>query len=71
MTKNKKKATWTNVQRKCGLDAGTIQMARDLGMTPRTVIANYSSSRQERWKVPVAEWIRDLHEKRFGKSGKV
>jgi hypothetical protein len=67
MAKNKKKATWDDVQRQCGLDADTIRMARELGMSPRTVIANHASTRQEQWKAPTAEWIQKLYQKRFGK----
>jgi anaerobic selenocysteine-containing dehydrogenase len=47
MAKNKKKTTWDDVQRQCGLNADTIRMARELGMNPRTVIANHASTRQE------------------------
>jgi hypothetical protein len=67
MAKNKKKATWDDVQRQCGLDADTVRMARELGMSPRTVIANYASTRQEQWKAPTAEWIQKLYQKRFRK----
>jgi len=71
MAKNKKKATWDDVQRQCGLDTDTIRMARELGMSPRTVIANHASTRQEQWKAPTAEWIQKLYRKRFGKRKEV
>lgn len=64
----KKNATWADVQRQCNLDADTIQMAQRLGMSPRTVLANYASTRQEKWKSPTADWIRDLYQKRFEKE---
>ena len=41
-------------------------MAQRLGMSPRSVLANHASTRQERWKAPTADWIRDLYRKRFG-----
>jgi hypothetical protein len=41
-------------------------MAQRLGMSPRTVLANQASTRQERWKAPTADWIQDLYRKRFG-----
>jgi hypothetical protein len=61
----KKKTTWDDVRQKCGLDADTIKMAQQLGMKPHTVMANHASTKQERWKSPTAEWIRDMYEKRF------
>ena len=64
--KNTSKATWADVQARCGLDEATIQMAQRLGMSPRTVLANQASTRQERWKAPTADWIQDLYRKRFG-----
>lgn len=67
MTKKKAtKATWADVQAQCRLDDETIQMAQRLGMSPRSVLANHASTRQERWKAPTADWIRDLYRKRFG-----
>lgn len=40
-------------------------MARELGLKPRSVIKNIPAKSQP-WKMPVREWIRDLHAKRFG-----
>lgn len=39
-------------------------MAKELGMSPRSLIKNVPNKTQQ-WKAPVKEWIRDLHEKRF------
>jgi len=41
-------------------------MAKELGMSPRSLIKNIPAPSQP-WKAPVKEWIRDLHERRFGK----
>jgi hypothetical protein len=65
----KKQITWETVQRECRLDADTVEKAKRLGMSPRTVRANHASTRQERWKSPTAEWIQDLYDKRFGQRG--
>jgi len=65
----KKQKTWDDVKRKCKLDDETIRMAKELGMKPRTVLGSHASRRDEPWKSPVGEWIRDLHEKRFKKEG--
>jgi len=41
-------------------------MAKELGMSPRSLIKNISAPSQP-WKALVKEWIRDLHERRFGR----
>jgi hypothetical protein len=40
-------------------------MAKELGISPRSLIKNIPN-RNERWKAPVEDWVRDLHERRFG-----
>jgi len=44
-----------------------IQMARALGMTPKKFdsLANY---KQEKWKVPLPDFIEGLYSKRFKKT---
>jgi len=68
MPKNKK-PTWADAYNKCRLNLETIEMAKKLGMSPRTVISSHASTRSEKWKAPVKEWIHELYEKRFGKDG--
>ncbi len=63
-----KKVSWEEVKRRCRLDAETISKARRLGMNPRTIRANFSSTRQEIWKSSTKEWINDLYEKKYGKK---
>jgi hypothetical protein len=43
-------------------------MAKELGMSPRSLLKNIPSP-QQRWKQPVKEWVRACYEKRFGKPG--
>jgi len=45
------------------LDA--FRKAKELGMQPRSLIKNIPSPSQQ-WKVPVREWVRSLHAKKFG-----
>ncbi|WP_238457943.1 hypothetical protein [Alkalihalobacterium alkalinitrilicum] len=42
-------------------------MAKEPGMTPKSLIKNIPSSKQQ-WKAPVKVWIRDLYEEKFGKT---
>ena len=42
-------------------------MAKELGLTPRSLINNIPSSSQQ-WKLPVKQWIHELYEKRTGKA---
>ncbi len=61
----KKKADWAEAKRRARLSAEEVQMAKELGMGPKSVIKNIPN-RSERWKEPVGEWIRKLYRKRFG-----
>jgi hypothetical protein len=42
-------------------------MAKELGMTPKSLLRNRPSPSQQ-WKMPVKYWIQELHEKRFGRK---
>ncbi len=42
-------------------------MAKELGMSPRSLIKSNPSPSQL-WKEPVKDWIRKLYEKRFGRK---
>ena len=57
---------WAKAKQICRLNTEDIQMAKDLGMSPKTLMKNNPSPTQ-RWKLPVKLWIRELHEKRFGR----
>ena len=57
---------WANAKKVCRLNMEDIRMAKALGMSPRSLMKNHPSPTQ-RWKLPVKQWIRELHEKRFGR----
>ena len=43
-------------------------MARELGMNPKK-FGSLNNADQEPWKLPLAEFIEELYQKRFGKTG--
>src|SRR5437667_11694509 len=57
---------WAEAKRRCQLSDEALQMAKELSMGPRTLLKNIPA-RSEPWKLPVEGWIRELHQKRFGK----
>jgi len=59
---------WIDARKRYRLTDSQIQMARELGMNPKQ-FGGMANHRQERWKVPLPEYIEDLYEKRFGKPG--
>ena len=61
----KNEEEWKKAKRLCRLSNDDIRMARELGMSPRSLMKNIPSP-QQRWKAPVKFWIRDLYEKKFG-----
>ncbi|OIJ15331.1 hypothetical protein BKP37_06590 [Anaerobacillus alkalilacustris] len=65
-----KNATWEEAKKRCRLNQADIQMAKELGMTPKSLLKNIPSHKQQ-WKVPVKVWIRDLYEKKFGYTIKI
>ncbi|MDQ0253519.1 hypothetical protein J2S74_000891 [Evansella vedderi] len=65
MSKKKNTATWAEAKKRCRLNQADIQMAKELGMTPKSLIKNIPT-RNEQWKAPVKVWISDLYEKKFG-----
>jgi len=56
---------WTTAKKICRLTAQQVGMARALGMNPRK-LAGLRPSPQERWKLPVGEFIEERYRKRFG-----
>ena len=56
---------WEEAKRRCRLSDDDIRKAKELGMQPRSLIKNIPSPSQQ-WKVPVREWVRSLHAKKFG-----
>lgn len=66
MGKNKGKPTWEEAKKRCRLNQQDIQMAKELGMTPKGLLKNIPSPKQQ-WKAPVKVWVRDLYEDKFGR----
>ena len=54
--------------RRCRLSPTEVRMAKELGFKPRSLLKNIPS-KTEPWKAPVAEWVRDLYEKRQRRTG--
>jgi len=68
MTVAKKRSdlAWGEAKKRCKLNKTDIQMAKELGMTPKSLIKNIPTSDQ-RWKAPVKEWVQDLYFEKFGR----
>jgi hypothetical protein len=62
----KRDPEWIKAKKVCRLNQEDIKMAKELGIKPRSLIKNTPSPSQ-RWKIPVKFWIRELHERRFGR----
>jgi hypothetical protein len=56
---------WAKAKAVCRLNMEDIQMAKELGMKPKSLMKN-NPSPSEKWKLPVKTWIHELHEERFG-----
>ena len=54
-------------ERKCRLGEEEIRMAKEMGLTPQSLIRNIPN-KKEMWKAPVKDWIHDMYEKRQRKS---
>ncbi len=58
---------WIDARNKYHLSHAQIQMARDLGMNPKK-FGSLANQKQERWKLPLPQFIEHLYVKRFGKT---
>jgi len=63
----KKLQPWLEARKRFKLSHAHIQMARELGMNPRK-FGSLANERQEPWKLPLAEFIAECYQKRFGRS---
>jgi hypothetical protein len=63
--KKRRNPDWAQAKAQCGLTDDDIRMAKELGMSPHSLIKNIPS-RSQQWKAPVKEWVRDLHLRKFG-----
>ena len=68
-SKDKKESEWAEAKRKCRLNEETVKMAKEMGLNPRSLIKNIPS-KNEMWKAPVSEWIKDMYETRQEKAQK-
>ncbi len=64
--KSKHDPAWAKAKKVCRLNLEDIRMAKELGMSPRSLMKNIPSPSQP-WKSPVKIWIRDLYEQRQAK----
>jgi len=67
MAKSKNDPLWAEAKKKCRLNAATIQMAKELGLKPKSLIKNIPSKNQQ-WKASVQVWVQDMYEDRFGEE---
>jgi hypothetical protein len=65
--KNKRDRLWIEAKRRCRLNDNDIQIAKELGLNPRSLIKNIPS-KTEQWKLPVKDWIHQMYQKRHVKS---
>jgi hypothetical protein len=56
---------WMNARKICRLTDRQVEMAHALGMNPKK-LPGLRPGPQQRWKLPVGEFIEELHRKRFG-----
>jgi hypothetical protein len=61
----KQRNGWPEAKKLCRLNQNDIEMAKRLGFGPDSLIRARPDPKQ-RWKLPVKDWIHELHFKRFG-----
>lgn len=61
----KKEHGWPEAKRLCRLNQNNIAMAKALGFGPDALVRARPDPKQK-WKLPVKEWIHELHLERFG-----
>ena len=57
---------WIDARKRFHLSDAQIQMARELGLNPKK-FGSLANHRQERWKLPLPEFIEHIYFKNFGK----
>ena len=58
---------WKKAKAKCRLNAEEIELAKKLGINPKSLMKNVPSKSQA-WKAPVGDWLREIEAKRNKKS---
>ena len=69
LKKSDQQQLWTEAQRRCRLCDEAVRMAKELGLSPRSLIKNIPSPK-EQWKAPVEDWVRQIYEKRHGATSR-
>ena len=64
MDKLKRDHIWAIVKKKYRLSREVVKMAQELGLSPKK-IGSIANHKQEPWKSPLPEFIKELHEERF------
>jgi hypothetical protein len=65
MGKKTQKHGWPEAIRLCRLNRNDVEMAKKLGFRPDTLIRARPGA-NEKWKLPVNRWVRELYRARFG-----
>jgi len=63
--KNKRNTEWKEAKIRCCLNAEIVQMAKKLGLNPKSLIKNIPNKSQS-WKKPVYLWIREMYQEHYG-----
>ena len=58
---------WIDARKRHHLSHAHVQMARELGMKPKS-LGKLDNHKRERWKLPLPQFIEHLYWKRFGKE---
>jgi len=62
-----KMLAWIDARKRRHLSHAQVQMARELGMNPKT-LGKLDNHDQEPWKMPLRQYIEHLYFKRFGRE---
>jgi hypothetical protein len=60
---------WKEAKLRCRLNEDDIRIAKEMGLNPKSLIKNIPS-KQQQWKLPVKEWLRDMWDDRQEKAAK-
>jgi len=58
---------WKQAKQKCRLNEADIELAKQLGLNPKSLIKNIPS-KSEPWKASVSDWLHEMEAKRNKKS---
>ena len=58
---------WQDAKKKCRLNNEDIELAKRLGLNPRSLVKNIPN-KSEPWKAPVSVWLHEIDEKHSKKT---